>query len=78
MGSAAMNYTQVAMGGLDLYWYVTNPLVFFFLGPHALTPQGDRLLVRARTRYRVLTHHMPRTPVGRGMFAYARPVAAAI
>ena len=26
MGSAAMNYTQVATGGLDLYWYVTTPV----------------------------------------------------
>ena len=24
MGSAAMNYTQVASGGLDLYWYVAT------------------------------------------------------
>ena len=28
MGSAAMNYTQVAMGGLDLYWYVITPPMF--------------------------------------------------
>ena len=29
MGSAAMNYTQVAMGGLDLYWYVIALRIFF-------------------------------------------------
>ena len=27
IGSAAMNYTQVAMGGLDLYWYVTTSVI---------------------------------------------------
>lgn len=60
MGSAAMNFTQVAMGGLDLYWYVTTPVTSIL--ERSLVSAGRSGVGTWPTGSKSLAHHVFPTP----------------
>jgi len=68
LGTAALNFSMVAQGGMDMYWYVAiiPTLVSVYEG---YSLQGNRLLVRDLSCGGLRVDCRNRCVLGRGMFA---------